>query len=268
MRQGGEEEWLGHPENLTVVKTSPTSVRILWGLRRREDTKYLITYKPVSARYPVISEVVAPERSAVLERLLPYTQYQLYLTTIVNDSVQWTSPVISFHTTTSTTAFDDSDDGSFTSEADAQRQAKDEVEVPEKVGAMQVKAEEIGIVLLVLAMWMFAIALFFNRWGKIRMLEPYQEPYKEQANAQLGHRSSCPMADQYLMINKTMNLGSGDHCMYHTLRRPRQNSVFVGRTRSFSIGEHPPRKVKSALNLTTLVLQEAEEEGGPASSIV
>lgn len=28
--------------------------------------------------------------------------------------------------------------------------------------------------------WVGAIALFFNRWGKIRMLLPYQPDYKEQ----------------------------------------------------------------------------------------
>uniref|UniRef100_A0A0P4WG62 Fibronectin type III domain-containing protein n=1 Tax=Scylla olivacea TaxID=85551 RepID=A0A0P4WG62_SCYOL len=33
-----------------------------------------------------------------------------------------------------------------------------------KMGHVRVRAEEVGIVLLVLAVWMFAIALFFNRW--------------------------------------------------------------------------------------------------------
>lgn len=43
---------------------------------------------------------------------------------------------------------------------------------------MQVRGVEIGIVLLVLFVWACAIALFFNRWGKIRMLLPYQPEYK------------------------------------------------------------------------------------------
>ncbi|CAL4089648.1 unnamed protein product, partial [Meganyctiphanes norvegica] len=63
-----------------------------------------------------------------------------------------------------------------------------------RAGRVWVKAEEVGIVLLVLAVWMFAIVLFINRWGKIRMLEPYQEPYKEPPPI-LAHRASCPMAD-------------------------------------------------------------------------
>ncbi|PSN43582.1 hypothetical protein C0J52_16713 [Blattella germanica] len=52
-----------------------------------------------------------------------------------------------------------------------------------------VRAEEALIVLLVLVLWVAAIALFFNRWGKIRMLEPYQPKFQQQ------HRSSCPMVD-------------------------------------------------------------------------
>lgn len=39
---------------------------------------------------------------------------------------------------------------------------------------------EVGIVLIVLMVWAGAIALFFNRWGKIRMLLPYQPDYKHE----------------------------------------------------------------------------------------
>ncbi|KOC71337.1 hypothetical protein WH47_05047 [Habropoda laboriosa] len=48
-----------------------------------------------------------------------------------------------------------------------------------------VRAEEALIVILVLLLWAAAIALFFNRWGKIRMLEPYQPKFQQQ------HRQSC-----------------------------------------------------------------------------
>lgn len=33
---------------------------------------------------------------------------------------------------------------------------------------LNVRAEEVGLVLLVLLLWAGAVALFFNRWGKIR----------------------------------------------------------------------------------------------------
>lgn len=67
--------------------------------------------------------------------------------------------------------------------------------------SLQIRGVEVGIVVLVLIVWVGAIALFFNRWGKIRMLLPYQPDYKEQlkvpgtgvcasANAAYTHSSS------------------------------------------------------------------------------
>lgn len=46
--------------------------------------------------------------------------------------------------------------------------------------AIQVRGVEVGIVVVVLLVWAGAIALFFNRWGKIRMLLPYQPDYKQE----------------------------------------------------------------------------------------
>ncbi|ODM88242.1 hypothetical protein Ocin01_18440 [Orchesella cincta] len=54
---------------------------------------------------------------------------------------------------------------------------------------VDVRGEEVGIVIVVLLLWVGAIILFFNRWGKIRMLEPYQPKFCE------NHRPSCPMAE-------------------------------------------------------------------------
>ena len=52
-----------------------------------------------------------------------------------------------------------------------------------------IRGEEVLIVGLVFILWIAAVALFFNRWGKIRMLEPYQPKFQQQ------HRASCPMVD-------------------------------------------------------------------------
>ncbi|KAK4290288.1 hypothetical protein Pmani_036804 [Petrolisthes manimaculis] len=93
------------------------------------------------------------------------------------------------------------------------------------------------------------------------MLEPYQEPYKESPPPPqlLQHRPSCPMASDTPIKTDQQHQHLG-------VRRKRQNSVFVDRTRSFSLEVHPPRRVKSALNLTTLVLQESEEEGATSAT--
>ncbi|XP_069677282.1 uncharacterized protein [Periplaneta americana] len=119
-----------------------------------------------------------------------------------------------------------------------------------------VRAEEALIVLLVLVLWIAAIALFFNRWGKIRMLEPYQPKFQQQ------HRSSCPMVD----MNGPMGLQHRTFSKFnvncigepgHALLRPRQNSVFVGSsTTMVTLPMNPPRKTKSAMDIQTLVLAE------------
>lgn len=66
-----------------------------------------------------------------------------------------------------------------------------------------VRAEEALIVILVLVLWIAAIALFFNRWGKIRMLEPYQPKFIQQ------HRPSCPLVDtvQVIYVNNFFFIG-------------------------------------------------------------
>ncbi|CAH2234475.1 jg1617 [Pararge aegeria aegeria] len=56
-----------------------------------------------------------------------------------------------------------------------------------------IRGVEIGIVVLVLIVWIGAIALFFNRWGKIRMLLPYQPDYKqEQLKVEARSSNSTP----------------------------------------------------------------------------
>lgn len=58
--------------------------------------------------------------------------------------------------------------------------------------------------------WVGAIALFFNRWGKIRMLLPYQPDYKEQlkvpgtgagnsVNSAYNHSSSQQVCSQVMV---------------------------------------------------------------------
>lgn len=60
-----------------------------------------------------------------------------------------------------------------------------------------VRTEEVLIVVLVLILWVAAIALFFNRWGKIRMLEPYQPKFQQQ------HRTSCPLVELDITPTRT-----------------------------------------------------------------
>ncbi|XP_076765389.1 uncharacterized protein LOC143432573 [Xylocopa sonorina] len=128
-------------------------------------------------------------------------------------------------------------------------------------GPVIVRAEEALIVILVLLLWAAAIALFFNRWGKIRMLEPYQPKFQQQ------HRQSCTTIEQNPVQNRRTyskcNILCGDYPAGHELNyppgqmRPRQNSVFIGSSASLLPGgQGTPRRTKSAFDLQFLVLSE------------
>ncbi|KAH0947679.1 hypothetical protein HN011_000980 [Eciton burchellii] len=65
--------------------------------------------------------------------------------------------------------------------------------VAEAGGAIVVRAEEALIVIFVLVLWVAALSLFFIRWGKIRMLEPYQPKFQQQ------HRQSNAIVEPNLV---------------------------------------------------------------------
>lgn len=144
---------------------------------------------------------------------------------------------------------------------------------------MIVHTEEVLIVLFVLILWVGAIALFFHRWGKIRMLEPYQPKFQ-------AHRPSCPLVelDGISLHNKRVSLSvakgmsfnncgpvPGPHQLVYsrglpTYSRPRQNSVFVGPHLIGPSQHPPPRKTRSAMDLHQLVLNEESIEAVWGSS--
>ncbi|XP_014613562.1 PREDICTED: uncharacterized protein LOC106791991 isoform X2 [Polistes canadensis] len=126
--------------------------------------------------------------------------------------------------------------------------------IPE-TGTVVVRAEEALIVILVLFLWVAAIALFFNRWGKIRMLEPYQPKFQQQ------HRQSCTMVDMNALPEGTVHQGMVHQGSCTTeCWRPRENSVFVGSSSGASLvavdQETSPRRAKSAFDLQSLVAVE------------
>lgn len=142
---------------------------------------------------------------------------------------------------------------------------------------------------LVIIAWIGCIFVFFNKWGKIRMLEPYQPQYKETFDnsihslhpkpSRMNTCTSVPpnmisiesrgslIGDRELLMHQHRLTESGQlyQCAsgsgYHDpAYRPRLNSVFVGTPfahRDSLFPEHPslPRKVKSAEDLKSLVVQ-------------
>ncbi len=66
---------------------------------------------------------------------------------------------------------------------------------------LNVRAEEIGLVLLVLLLWVGAVALFFNRWGKIRMLEPYQPKFIDAPRGSLAPIAAAGTTGPPLLVS-------------------------------------------------------------------
>lgn len=136
---------------------------------------------------------------------------------------------------------------------------------------VQVRVEEVLLVVLVLLIWIGAIALFFNRWGKIRMLEPYQPKFHQQP-----HRPSCPLAPlsppsinhQRMSFSKyNVNALTDPLSVLPSpiIRRPRQNSVFVG---SSIFLNPPPRRVKSATDIHNIGVFDHSSTTSLAGSVI
>ncbi|CAG4940611.1 unnamed protein product [Parnassius apollo] len=147
-------------------------------------------------------------------------------------------------------------------------------------GGVVVRAEEALIVTFVLLLWVAAIALFFNRWGKIRcvyklMLEPYQPKFQQQ------HRQSCVLSDNTVSVPPHHRASVSRACVSYDYgpsfssyqpygylsHRPRQNSVFVGSVGGMAlIPESPPRRSRSAADLPALVPSHDISHNTPRSS--
>ncbi|XP_013791053.2 uncharacterized protein LOC106474903 [Limulus polyphemus] len=132
-------------------------------------------------------------------------------------------------------------------------------------GSFEVHEEEIVIVVLVLVVWVAVILLFFNKWGKIRMLEPYQPEYRSPP-----YNSTIPKPPR-MNMPETLTSSFFERELpwmssmpgYSTQRsRPRQNSVFVGNQynrSSLFVEQGIPRKVKSAEDIKSLVVQISDQ---------
>ncbi|XP_041448995.1 uncharacterized protein LOC111070994 isoform X1 [Drosophila obscura] len=189
------------PENITVTFLTPTAVRVSWqtqiDLKAHPIEKYVVTYKPTDDR--VVQDVAGSSEAIVLDRLLPSTQYSLVVTAIWQGKKYRSRGQIKFRTldlprNTSEQDFPPGIFGNGNGNASVRNATGNGSSFGDDVTSTAtntlthsttrelptIRGVEIGIVLIVLMVWAGAIALFFNRWGKIRMLLPYQPDYKHE----------------------------------------------------------------------------------------
>ncbi|XP_067144691.1 fibronectin type III domain-containing protein 5-like [Centruroides vittatus] len=229
------------PSNITLVLTgwSPPAVLVRWrydcpvGLQH-----FVLTCRASVARYRIIQEVDPNTRTVTLDHLRPGVEYQLHLTAISTTGSNISSPVISFVA------------------PDVQNESTREKESYVEVNNFLVREEEVVIVVIVLIVWVAVIILFFNKWGKIRMLEPYQPAYRSQTlSAVLQKQQRVPDLNP---PEKTLQRFTSFPTYSNHRFRPRQNSVFVTSPSNSNPIMHQigmPRKVKSAEDIQSLVVQ-------------
>ncbi|XP_069677244.1 uncharacterized protein [Periplaneta americana] len=172
----------GAPENITIAFLSPSSVKVSWATTTDNVEKYDVNYKPINAR---TTDVAAGNSNFItLRNLEPSTQYQVTVVAVKGGKRLRSRPTV-FMTmeppeppNTSAQRHPDSIVTGVPTTVPSNSEDPSSSYHPQQ--NIQVRGVEVGIVLLVLVVWIAAIALFFNRWGKIRMLLPYQPDYKEQ----------------------------------------------------------------------------------------
>jgi len=81
--------------------------------------------------------------------------------------------------------------------------SKDRLKLP------RVRLVEISLVGMALILWAGAIVLFFHRWGKIRMLLPYQPDYKEMKRSN-SICANCSMTPHHQVRLQNYDLFSMD----------------------------------------------------------
>ncbi|XP_017779180.1 PREDICTED: fibronectin type III domain-containing protein 4 isoform X3 [Nicrophorus vespilloides] len=198
----------GVPENITVTFLNPTSVRVSWDTTVDHVDKYDVTYKPTDASYRVVAVVAGNSDAVTLSGLKADTQYQLTVAAVWGGRKYRSRPIV-FRTLEPprTSPQQDVMGVSATSESPP-REFSDPPDVEYPQTSSTVRGVEIGIVLIVLLVWVAAIALFFNRWGKIRMLLPYQPDYKQE-QLKVPGTAACAAA---VAAGNTCNHHSGELC--------------------------------------------------------
>lgn len=252
----------GVPENITVMFLNPTSVRVSWSTSQVEQVeKYDVTYKPTDAR--VVAVVAGNSEAVTLSGLRADTQYQLVVTAVRAGKKFRSRPIV-FRTLEPPRTSPQQDaavtGGPLPPPPPSSQQPQPYI---------QIRGVEVGIVVLVLIVWAGAIALFFNRWGKIRMLLPYQPDYKEQlkvpgtgvcaaANSAYTQHPTQHACSQHLhwSSHHVDSLDSGGALGWPRTSRPRVNSAIdvAGFLSQEFLRRHGStsklcRKVRSADNL-------------------
>ncbi|CAO1304965.1 unnamed protein product, partial [Diamesa tonsa] len=143
--------------------------------------------------YRVVAEVTANSEAVELDGLIPDTQYQVTVAAIRSGRKYFSRPIV-FRTYPDIEAKNNPNPTINDINFNIGLQTTDNGNQSSNLTARElpmIRGVEVGIVLVVLIVWAGAIALFFNRWGKIRMLLPYQPTYKQEQSFKVPGTTAC-----------------------------------------------------------------------------
>ncbi|XP_077518193.1 uncharacterized protein LOC144128571 isoform X1 [Amblyomma americanum] len=264
------------PVSAVLVRWSPPAVLVRWRYRHPQEEEeeglhFRVFYQGVHERSAAAAARVAlasgDQRSVLLERLEPEAEYLVRVFASPGAATRANhtdAPVglVRFVAPGSATAGDlgeaypahvPTDDGPAGNGSSGGAAAAGGRGVPAVATATRpvVRDEEIVIVVLVLSVWLAVILLFFNKWGKIRMLEPYQPQYQEQDPPSPPVLQVKSVVLERELRRLSSNANGGGAAALQRLQRLRHNSVFVGSQILVPLS----RRVKSAEDIKSMVLQ-------------
>jgi len=142
-----------------VTVLDQETVAVNWTVHHDQQVLGLeIVYSPVRSSYYIVLPITNPAtETAMLENLLHFTSYQVVIRTNNNTKFFIQSNTIYFSTSVITSF----SRGSL-------------------LGGQDFKNDEVLLVFFILFLWGVVLSIFFQRWGKIRSLLPYQPVYSKE----------------------------------------------------------------------------------------
>lgn len=293
--------WWPPPLSLRLLRWSPPAVQVRWRFHAPLNVHlhhFQVIYQAVRDRIPSVQFTSNEKRSAILDGLQPQVEYSVRVLACVfplpgggvasaapppqaRFPVNSAGPDYETHLASNQTAAEatylsigfvgfiapgsangssSSSSGSGGKEA-AGMSSREATNNP--VRSLVVRDEEIVIVVLVLTVWVAVLLLFFNKWGKIRMLEPYQPQYQREPQFSRASSLGAPPILVKGDLQRLSSVASGHY--YATAatgpapqsrsHRARQNSVFVGSQLLIAAPQSLSRRTKSAEDIKSLVVQ-------------
>ncbi|KAK3583398.1 hypothetical protein CHS0354_040364 [Potamilus streckersoni] len=134
------------------------SLRWICDVTSSSVVSFQIFYEPLDeadhVRYTVSHEIDGNTRHFTIRRLAPFQHYRLYMVTIALGGIINKSEELEFNTNNTDTL--------------------------DYLGYRRegIYPEEVVIILLVVAMWVVAMVLFFKQWDSIRIIQPQEHRFK------------------------------------------------------------------------------------------